>query len=160
MQNRELPKDFRDFITCLNKYQVEYLLIGGYAVGAYGYLRFTNDLDIFINATDNNAKKMIASCTEFGIPKEQIRKEMFLVSKMIRIGDLPFRIEILKKLDTVDFKYAYDRRKIANIDDIQVNVVSLDDLILLKKAAAKGRTKARDKEDLNYLEELKRQDKN
>jgi len=152
IKNTELPADFRDFIISLNKYQVEYLLIGGFAVSAYGYMDATNVFKIFINAREDNAQKMMAACIEFGIPRDQLHNEMVLVSKMIGIGDVPFRIEILKKLDTVDFKYAYDRRKIANIDDIQVNIVSLDDLILLKKAAAKDRTKARDKEDLNYLE--------
>ena len=64
---------------------------------------------------------------------------MFLVPKMIGIGEIPLRIEIFKKLDVVDFEYAYQRAVKTVIDDLQINVVSLEDLILLKKAAVKGR---------------------
>ncbi len=60
-------------------------------------------------------------------------------------------VEVLKKLDTIDFNFAYQRKESRNIDGIKVNVVSLDDLVLLKKAAVKGRNKPRDKEDLNFL---------
>ncbi len=80
---------------------------------------------------------------------------MFLVSKMVVIGEPPLKIELLKKLDTVDFRYAYERARTVTVDNVPIKVVSLDDLILLKKAAIKGRSKARDTEDLSFLEKLK-----
>ena len=80
---------------------------------------------------------------------------MFLVPKMIGIGEPPLRIEILKKLDTVDFNYAYERSELKKVDGLDIRVVGLDDLILLKRAAAQGRSKARDSEDLTFLEKLK-----
>ena len=80
---------------------------------------------------------------------------MFLVPKIIGIGSPPLRIEILKKLDTIDFGYAYQRSEIKKVDDLNIRIVSLDDLILLKKAAKKDRLKARDSEDLSFLEKLK-----
>lgn len=99
--NRKLASDFSDFITCLNRHSVEYLLIGGYAVGVYDHIRATNDLDIFVNATEDNAQKILRACIDFGIPSDQLFPEQFKVSKMVRIGDLPFRIELLKKLDVM-----------------------------------------------------------
>lgn len=153
--NNVFPSHFREFIEALNKNNVEYLLIGGYAVGAYGHIRGTGDLDIFINATEENATKAISACINFGIAKEALRKDMFLVPKMIGIGEIPLRIEILKKLDIVDFKYAYQRAGEAVVDGLQIKVISLEDLILLKKAAVKGRDKSRDSEDLTFLEKLK-----
>ena len=80
---------------------------------------------------------------------------MFLAPKMIGIGEIPLRIEIFKKSDVVDFEYACQRAVKTVIDDLQINVVSLEDLILLKKAAVKGRNKARDSEDLTFLQKLK-----
>ncbi len=74
---------------------------------------------------------------------------------MIGIGQFPLRIETLKKLDIVDFKFAFQRAKKAIVDGVSINVVDLDDLILLKKAAIKGRNKYRDIEDLSFLEKLK-----
>jgi len=153
--NTKFPSHFREFIVELNKYHVEYMLIGGYALGVYGHIRATNDLDIYINATEENASKMVQVCIAYGIPAENIKKEMFLVQKMIGIGQPPLRIEILKKLDVIDFKHAFQRVKKIRIDEILINVVNLDDLILLKKAAIKGRNKSRDMEDLSFLEKLK-----
>lgn len=106
--NNRFPDHFRDFIVALNQYEVEYLLIGGYAMGAYGHHRGTGDLDVFINANEKNAKRMNAACVSYGIPKKDLSDEMFLIPKMIGIGQPPLRIVILKKLDAVDFKYAYD----------------------------------------------------
>lgn len=156
IDNNKFPKHFKDFIIELNNREVEYMLIGGYAMGAYGHIRGTNDLDIYINATNENAEKMVVACENYGIPKESIKKEMFLVQKMIGIGKPPLRIEILKKLDTVDFKHAYQRIKTKKVDGVSMKVVGMDDLILLKKAALKGRSKSRDSEDLTFLEKLKK----
>ena len=80
---------------------------------------------------------------------------MFLVERMVGIGQLSLRIYILKKLDVVDFNFAFNRLKKLNIDGIDINVIGLDDHILLKKAAVKSRFKSRDSEDLSYLEKLK-----
>ncbi len=154
-ENTKFPLHFKDFIIELNRHQVEYMLIGGYALGAYGHIRATSDLDIYINATEQNATKMVNACTAYGIPVESIQKEMFLVQKMIGIGEPPLRIEILKKLDAIDFRYAFQRVKKVDIDGISINLIDLDDLILLKTAAVKGRNRSRDIEDLSFLKKLK-----
>ena len=155
MINNKFPQHFREFIIELNNKKVEYMLIGGYAMGVYGHLRATNDLDIYINATEENAGKMIKACIDYGIPSENIKKEMFLSNRMIGIGDPPLRIEILKKLDVIDFRYAYQRVKKVLVDDFTINVIDLDDLIILKKSALTDRTVARDAEDLTFLQRLK-----
>lgn len=153
--NNRFPSHFRDFINELNKNEVEYLLIGGYAMGAYGHHRGTGDLDIFINATEANAEKLMKASIAYGIPAEQVKKEMFLVPKIVGIGQPPLRIELLKKLDTLDFAYAYQRVEKKKVDGLEIRVASVDDLIILKKAAQKGRSKARDSEDLTFLQKLK-----
>ncbi len=124
-------------------------------MGAYGHIRSTGDLDIFVHATKGNAQKAIKACIDFGIDEQDLKEEMFLVEKMIGIGMPPLRIEILKKLDTVDFNYAYQRAEARNVDGLEIKVVSLDDLILLKEAAVKGRDKERDREDLAFLRRVK-----
>lgn len=153
--NTRLPQHFREFLVELNRYQVAYIIIGGYALGAYGHARGTKDLDVFIDATKENAQKMWQACVAYGIPEESLTLDMFLLPKMIGVGEPPFRIEVLKKLDTVDFQYAYARAKIIQVDNLPVRVVDLDDLILLKHAAVRGRNKARDSEDLSFLQKLK-----
>ena len=92
---------------------------------------------------------------DYGIASDSLKKEMFIVPKMVGIGEPSLRIEILKKLDIADFQYAYQRAKKIHVDDILINVIGLDDLILLKKAAIKDRKKSRDLEDLAFLQRLK-----
>ena len=153
--NTRFPQHFREFLIELNNFGVAYAIIGGYALGAYGHARGTNDLDIFIDTTEENAQKMIQACVAYGIPEDSLMQEMFLLPKLVGIGEYPFRIKILKKLDTIDFQYAYARAKTMQVDGLSVPVVDLNDLILLKRAAVKGRSKARDAEDLSYLQKLK-----
>jgi predicted nucleotidyltransferase len=153
--NRYFPEHFKEFVRILNELNIEYLLIGGYAMGAYGHIRATSDLDIFINAVTENADKMVAACIKFGIQKETLDKDMFLVPKMIGIGEPPLRIEILKQLGTVDFSYAFERAIIKKVDGLSIKVVALDDLILLKKSAVEDRNYSRDHEDLSFLEKLR-----
>ena len=151
MQNNVLPEDFREFIYYLNEFNVEYLIIGGYAVGAYGHIRATKDLDVFINPTKENAQKLTEVCIAFKIPKDQLKIEMFQLPAVVDIGDEPFKIELLKKLDVIDFDLAFKRANRIKVDDLIINVISLDDLILLKKAALNDRNEPRDKEDLEFL---------
>ncbi len=155
MQNDLLPADFKEFIENLNQKNVEYLIIGGYALGAYGHIRATKDLDIYINPSLENATKMRDVCIAYRIPAEQVSVQMFQVPQVVDIGDEPFKIEILKKLDVVDFNYAYQRRTIITIDNIKLNIASIEDMILLKQAAVKDRNEARDKEDLEFLKKKK-----
>lgn len=153
--NNSFPTHFRDFVKALNNNEVEYVLIGGYAMAVYGHYKVTGKMEILINATEDNSEKLLKASVEYGIPEDSLSKEMFLVTKMIGIGEPPLRIEILKKLDVVDFSYAFQRAELKLVDGLKINVVSLEDLILLKKAAEIGRSKARDSEDLQFLENLK-----
>ncbi len=121
--NNRFPDHFRAFINELNDHKVEYILIGGYAMGVYGHYRGTGDLDIFVNANEHNAERLIKASISYGIPATSLKKEMFLVPKMIGIGQPPLRIEILKKLDTVDFTYAYQRSEIKENEGLHIREV-------------------------------------
>ena len=90
---------------------MEYLLIGGFAMGAYGYIRSTGRFWIFLFMPQReNAQRALKACIDFGIDEADLQnRNVFLVEKMIGIGMPPLRIEILKKLDTIDFKYAYQK---------------------------------------------------
>ncbi len=66
MATPALARDFKEFLKLLNSNSVEYLLIGGYAVGIYGHIRATNDLDIWVNISPDNAAKIERSLREFG----------------------------------------------------------------------------------------------
>ncbi len=144
-----LPADFKEFLKLLNLQQVEYLLIGGYAVGYYGYPRATADIDIWIATNPSNAQKVAAVIREFfGSDVEGATTDLFLQeNKIARMGVPPFRIEILTTISGVGFDECYAERVVDKIDGVEVNLISLKHLKVNKKAS--GRLK-----DLNDLEHL------
>jgi hypothetical protein len=143
-----LPQDFKDFLKLLNFHKVEYLLIGGYAVGYHGYPRATGDMDIWIAMKPENASKLVTSLQEFGFDVPELSEDLFLKEgKVIRMGFPPIRIEIITSISGVDFEECYDAKIKDVIDGIEVDIINLVHLKKNKKAS--GRYK-----DLNDLENL------
>ncbi len=148
MEKIELHQDFKDFLRLLNSHNVDYLLVGGYAVGYHGYPRATGDMDIWIAISEYNARKTTEVLRDFGMPEDVVSKELFLKrEKVIRMGVPPVRIEVITGISGVDFEECYSRREVMDIDGIPVNFISLKDLKANKLAA--GRHK--DLEDLDHL---------
>lgn len=144
----QLPNDFKEFLKLLNARKVEYLLIGGYAVGYYGYPRVTADIDIWIAIKPRNADKIVSVLKEFGFDEPDLSAELFLKqNQIVRMGVPPFRIEITTTISGVNFDECYAARKVDTIDGVEASLISLKHLKLNKQAA--GRYK-----DLNDLENL------
>jgi len=134
----EFPRDFKEFLLLLNLNKIEYLVIGGYAVGYHGYPRATGDLDIWIAINEQTAMKMVDVLKDFGFNPPELQKELFLKEqKVIRMGVPPMRLEILTSIDGVDFKTCYNNRVIADLDDFKVNFISKDDLLLNKRSSGR-----------------------
>ena len=148
MAKIELHPDFKDFLRLLNSHDVRYMLVGGYAVGYHGYPRATGDMDIWIETSESNSKKLASAFREFGMPTETISEDLFLEpNKVIRMGVPPVRLEVITSASGVDFNECYANREVIEIDGIPVNFISLHDLKKNKRAA--GRHK--DLEDLVHL---------
>ncbi len=143
-----LPPDFKEFLQLLNDHQVDYLLIGGYAVGYHGYPRATGDMDIWIAIHPDNAQKLVSVLTAFGFGAVGIAADMFLQpNNVIRMGNPPLRLEILTTISGVEFADAYAQRVSDIIDGVRVNIINLEQLKVNKRAS--GRLK-----DLSDLENL------
>jgi hypothetical protein len=144
----KIPQDFKEFLKLLNENNAEYLLIGGYAVGYYGYPRPTGDMDIWIRISEENAGKVLKSLQEFGFTSPELTKELFLQDKrIVRMGVPPFRLEISTYIDGVEFDICFAEKEVVDFDEVKVNLISLKQLKINKKAS--GRYK-----DLNDLENL------
>jgi len=144
----ELPPDLSEFLRLLHSHDVEYLLVGGYAVGVYGYVRATGDMDIWVRPTAENAAKLVRVFSEFGYSAQSIRAEMFLdPNKVIRMGVPPVCIDVIMTVSGADFVDCFSRRSEQSISGVPANVIGLDDLKLNKKAS--GRPK--DIDDLQNL---------
>lgn len=134
----EFPRDFKEFLKLLNSKQIEYLVIGGYAVGFHGYPRATGDLDVWISANEKNALKMVEALRQFGFDLPDLNKEVFLKEKkVIRMGVPPMRLEILTSIDGVRFDECFSNRVIADFDDFKVNFISKKDLLTNKRASGR-----------------------
>ena len=148
MERIELHPDFKNFLRLLNSHGVEYLIVGGYAVGVHGYPRATGDMDIWIAVNASNAEKAAVVLRKFGIPEELITDDLFLEEdKVIRMGVPPVRIELITGASGVEFSDCYSRREVIEIDGLPVNFICLQDLKINKRAS--GRHK--DLEDLEHL---------
>ncbi|MBI5215436.1 MAG: nucleotidyltransferase [Ignavibacteriae bacterium] len=144
----KLPPDFKDFLKLLNENEVKYLLIGGYAVGYHGYVRTTNDLDIWVNPTAYNAERVVTVLQKFGFDLPDVKVDLFLQEKrIIRMGNPPMRIELCTSISGVNFDDCFQERVVNTIDNIHVNIISLEKLKINKLAS--GRHK-----DLDDLENL------
>jgi len=140
-----LPPDFREFLRLLNSSNVEYLIVGGYAVGYHGYPRPTGDLDIWISNTPANAERVHRALEEFGFdcPLAVLLQD----NQVVRMGISPFRLEVLTTIDGVNFSECYRERVRGLIDGVDVTLISLPRLLQNKKAS--GRSK-----DITDLENL------
>lgn len=144
----QLSPDFKEFLRLLNANQVEYLVVGGHAVGYHGYPRATADLDIWIAINQENSVRMVEALREFGFAAPELSPALFLEEdRIVRMGVPPIRIEVLTTISGVTFDECYAEREVAVVDDILVNVISLEHLKTNKQAA--GRYK--DLADLEHL---------
>ncbi len=149
MEPATLTADFRDFLKSLNDHGVEYLLIGGHAVAYHGYVRPTQDMDVWIAASEDNARRVVAAVEAFfGCKLQGLAPEWFVdPDQVTRFGVRPNLIEILAGIDGGDFQSAYSRRVVAELDGLRVNLIALPDLKANKRAS--GRNK--DLADLDNL---------
>jgi len=143
-----LSKEFKEFAKLLNDQKVEYLLVGGYAVVFYGYVRYTGDIDFWINPTKENAIRLIEVLDQFGFGSLNFTIEDFTKDdQIIQLGYPPNRIDIITSVTGLIFSDCYPKRKSFSIEDIEIQTISLEDLKKNKKAS--GRYK-----DLDDLENL------
>ena len=119
-----LDPDFEDFIQFLNQYEVDYMIVGGYAMAFHGSPRYTGDLDIWIDISESNAEKMLLVINAFGFSSLGFKKEDFLKENLInQIGYPPLRIDILTNIDGIDFKEAYTQNQVIEIEDLKGNYI-------------------------------------
>ncbi len=144
----ELNQDFREFIELLNNNEVEYLVVGGYAVGFHGSPRFTGDIDFWLAISRENASKIMKVLTEFGFSSLDITESDFLNEDLIiQLGYEPVRIDLLTSVTGLNFTECFPRKVEANFSGLKVNFIHLNDLKLNKSKT--GRNK-----DLGDLENL------
>lgn len=133
-----LNSDFKELLRLLESYQVKYLVIGGYAVMKYAEPRYTKDLDLWIQANDENGLATFKALATFGAPLLGLTANDFASEGYFyQMGIPPVRIDILMSVKGVNFENAYEKREIVLLEDIAIPFISKSDLILSKIAAGR-----------------------
>jgi len=140
--SRPLPDDFCEFLNLLNEHGVEYLVVGGWAVGIHGYPRATGDIDVWIAVSEVNVARLLEALAAFGAPGDIPSDFFFESGNVFRMGAAPMKIEILTSASGVDFAMCYQRRKVANLEDMEIPFIGLEDLIANKRASARSKDMA------------------
>ncbi|MEQ8304843.1 MAG: nucleotidyltransferase [Cyclobacteriaceae bacterium] len=153
MQN-QIRELLRRTCELLNKHQVEYILIGGVAVGFHGYPRSTADIDFWYNPTISNFHRIISALKEYGVDTDDLTNIVFDPAKTyLRVPQLGFRTEFLPQIPGIDsFSMALKNASQTTLDGVNVFILGYEDLI-------KNKAKLARKIDLNDIEELKKRNK-
>lgn len=147
-----LYPDFEEFIESLNAHRVRYLIVGGYAVAFHARPRATKDIDVLVDPTVPNAKRVKSALTSFlGSTAPDITVERLTNPRtLVVLGVAPVRIDILTSIDGFDsFAGVWKRRKQGRFGKANANYISLEDLIVAKAATPASRLQ--DKADLAVL---------
>jgi len=143
-----LNKDYKEMLQILLNNKIKFLVVGAYAMGIHGYPRATGDLDIWVEASTENSEKIYQSLSEFGAPLSEVTKTTFCEQGIVfQIGVAPRRIDIITKIDGVDFNKAYSDKQEIEVEGIKIPFLSKKNLIKNKEST--GREK--DKLDAKYL---------
>lgn len=146
-----LPDDFRDFLVALADARAEFVLIGGWAVAVHGRPRATEDLDILVRATPENAERVYRALAAFGAPlaAHGVHRELFASEGYgYRFGVKPNLVEVLTTISGVGFDAAVADAPSVEIDGRRIPVIGRDALLRNKRAAAR----AKDLDDVRWLE--------
>ncbi|MDP3912737.1 MAG: hypothetical protein Q8R96_03260 [Bacteroidota bacterium] len=144
-----LNKDFREFIELLNANKVQYLIVGGYAVGFHGYPRYTKDLDIWILVSEENAEHVLTALNQFGFGSMGLKREDFLnPENFIQLGYPPNRIDLVMSCDGIEFESTYQSKITIEADGLEINFIDLKNLRMNKLASGRPQDLA-DLDNLN-----------
>lgn len=134
----QLDPNFADFLKSLNAHGVEYLVVGGYAVGYHGFVRATGDLDVFVRLSQRNAEQLIAAFKDFGFDVPELTVAVFMSpGRIVRIGVPPLRLEVMNGISGVSFDQCYGRRVEETIAGVRVCFIDRENLLLNKQAAGR-----------------------
>jgi Nucleotidyl transferase of unknown function (DUF2204) len=132
---------YKELLQLLNEFEVEYLIVGGYAVMKYGEPRYTKDLDLWVHNSAQNSLRVVEALKKFGAPldHDQINAETFAERQVVyQIGVAPVRIDILTEITAVQFSDAWKKRVASSFFGVPVHFISRDDLLINKRALGRG----------------------
>lgn len=150
-----IQPDFSEFLRLLEKYNVDYMVVGGYAVAIHGYPRFTKDIDVFYLNEDMNIRALKCAMLEFGFPEQQLKDELFTEEgTIIQFGVPPCQIDLLNQISGVSYKQASEHTILAKYGEVEIRVIGRVELLINKMST----DRLKDKVDAGEIERLEGDD--
>jgi hypothetical protein len=148
-ENPLLNPDFRDMLSAFCEEQVEFMVVGAYALAFHGFPRATGDIDLWVGCSDENAERVWRALKRFGAPLSDLTVADLKTPRMVfQIGIVPRRIDILTSIGGVEFDEAKAECRQVEIEGLRIPILGRAHLLRSKKAA--GRPK--DQGDIAWLE--------
>ena len=145
-------KDYEELLKLFNKNKVRYCIVGAFAVALYARPRYTKDMDVLVEPSIENARRIVKSLNEFGFRSLGLREEDFSQeNKIIQLGYEPVRVDIITSIGGCDFKQVWENRKVSSYGKEKVFFIGIDELIKNKKASGRKQ----DEVDLDILLKIK-----
>ena len=136
----QFSADMRELLRLFEEHGVQFTLVGGHAVNFYGYVRTTQDMDLLVSPTADNAQRIMGALTEFGFGGAGIPQELFeRDGGAVQLGVEPNRIDILTSLKGVSNTKIFSGSEVVEVDGVTVNIISLDDLLQVKRCSDRPR---------------------
>jgi hypothetical protein len=132
---------YKELLQLLNEFQVEYLIVGGFAVMKYGEPRYTKDLDVWVGNSPQNSQKVVEALRRFGAPLDHdgITPQTFTEKQVVyQIGIAPVRIDVLTEITGVKFADAWKNKVASTFFGVPVHFISFDDLVANKRALGRA----------------------
>jgi hypothetical protein len=146
-----IQQDFKELLKLLEEHNIEYLVVGGYAVAFHGYPRFTKDIDIYYNNSSINIAKLQKALSQFGFTSKDLPADLFQTKgNIITFGVEPVRVDIINDISGVEFHDAWTKRVRGNYGNVAINFISKIDLIKNKTSTPR----LQDKADAEKLSEI------
>ena len=134
----EINKNFKELLELFNKHQVEYVVVGGYAVAYHGAPRFTGDIDLFVAASMGNAKRVLVALDEFGFGSLGFTVADFSSpGQIIQLGRPPQRIDILTSLTGVEWHNVWQSKAKADLGGVDAWIINKENFVANKKAVGR-----------------------
>ncbi len=139
----KVEKDYEDLLRSFNKHKVKYCIVGAYALALYAVPRYTKDMDIFVEAAPENAKKILAALRDFGFSSLPLTERDFSKQgKTVQLGREPVRVDLLTAIDGCTFDEVWRNRKRGSYGSVKTSFIGVKELIKNKRASGRKQDEA------------------
>ena len=136
----EIQQDFKELLELFNKHNVEYVIVGGYALAFHGAPRYTGDMDIYVNPDAINASRIIKALEDFGFGSVGLTAADFeRPGQIIQLGVPPVRVDIITSITGVSWEDAFSTRVQGKYGDIPVYFIGREQFVMNKRALGRKR---------------------